>query len=107
MKELAIHTGPESCAFARKGIGEALTGESASRVSSRENLTLLRGASALRASEGQHRAYRFREIRQDPARSETPGAHRSATHGNREIPRLTTVVGTVVRAVNPEGARRR
>ena len=33
---LATHTGPESCAAARKGGGEALTGERAGRVLSRE-----------------------------------------------------------------------
>ncbi len=33
---LASHIGPESCAGVRKGTGEALTGESAGRVLSRE-----------------------------------------------------------------------
>ena len=33
----ATHGGPESCAGARKGVGEALTGAQAGRVSSREN----------------------------------------------------------------------
>ena len=33
---LASHIGPESCAGGRKGAGEALTGESAGRVLSRE-----------------------------------------------------------------------
>ena len=33
---LAIHGGPESCAVAREGGGEALTGVRAGRVSSRE-----------------------------------------------------------------------
>ena len=33
---LATHTGPESCGAARKGGGEALTGERAGRVLSRE-----------------------------------------------------------------------
>ena len=33
---LAIHIGPESCAGIRKGIGEALTGESAGWVLSPE-----------------------------------------------------------------------
>ena len=34
---LANHIGPESCTGARKGAGEALTGESAGRVLSRES----------------------------------------------------------------------
>jgi len=33
---VAIHTGPESCTFVRKGEGEALTGERAGQVLSRE-----------------------------------------------------------------------
>jgi hypothetical protein len=33
---LATHDGPESCAGARKGVGEALTGGNAGRVLSRE-----------------------------------------------------------------------
>jgi RNA-directed DNA polymerase len=33
---LAIHTGPESCAHIREGVGEALTGVRAGRVLSRE-----------------------------------------------------------------------
>jgi len=34
---VVVHTGPESCAGAREGEGEALTGESAGRVLSRES----------------------------------------------------------------------
>ena len=34
---IASHIGPESCAFVRKNKGEALTGERAGRVWSREN----------------------------------------------------------------------
>ena len=33
---LANHGGPESCVGARKGVGEALTGEGTGEVSSRE-----------------------------------------------------------------------
>ena len=35
---LANHTGPESCVYNRKVMGEALTGESAGRVLSRERM---------------------------------------------------------------------
>lgn len=104
---IASHSGPESCAGDREGAGEALTGEGVSRVLSREILTMLRGATAVRASERPHWAYRYREVRPDPARSETPSAHRSISRGRREIPRLATADGAVVRAENPQGARRR
>lgn len=43
---VAHHTGPESCAGIRKGVGEALTGGGAGRASSRETL-LNRGADVL------------------------------------------------------------
>ena len=35
---VASHIGPESCVCCRKAVGEALTGESAGRVLSRERL---------------------------------------------------------------------
>ena len=104
---LANHSGPESCTCIRKAAGEALTGERASRVLSRENLTTLRSASAVTACEGQHRTYRKREVRTDSARSETSGAHRNTSYGNREIPRPTSKDGSEVRAENPKGVRRR
>jgi hypothetical protein len=44
---LANHAGSESCGVAREGGCEALTGEGAGRVFSRENL-LLRDADAVR-----------------------------------------------------------
>ena len=106
-KGVANHLGPESCVGVRKGEGEVLTGESASRVLSRETVTRLRGASAVMTSEGQHRAGRHRETRPDPARSETPCAHGSISRGNREVLRLATGDGLVVRAVNLQRARRR
>jgi hypothetical protein len=106
-KGVANHLGPESCVGVRKGVGEVLTGERASRVLSREIVTLLRGASAVMPSEGQHRADRHRKGSPDPARSETPCAHGSISHGNREALRLATGDGPVVRVVNPEGVRRR
>jgi hypothetical protein len=106
-KGVANHLGPESCAGARKDAGEVLTGEGVSRVLSREIVTSLRGASAVTSSEGQHWAGRHREGSPDPARSETPCAHGSFSHGNREILRLATGDGPMVRVVNPQGVRRR
>ena len=50
---LASHDGPESCGGAREGGGEALTGERAGRVLSREKL-IVRGADAVEKSGRQH-----------------------------------------------------
>ena len=41
---LATHTDPESCVYARKGTGEALTGEVWAGLLSRERCCKLRGA---------------------------------------------------------------
>ncbi len=48
---LASHTGPESCACIREGVGEALTGEHAGRPLSRESY-LTSGADAVDRAEG-------------------------------------------------------
>jgi hypothetical protein len=50
---VAAHNGPESCGVAREGGVEALTGETAGWVLSREMLTL-RGADAVEKSGRQH-----------------------------------------------------
>jgi len=84
-----------------------LTGEGVSRVLSREIRTTLRGATAVTESERRDWAYRYREVRPDPARSKAPSAHRSISCGKREIPRLARADGAVVRAENPQGATRR
>jgi hypothetical protein len=83
-KGLAAHTGPESCVAAREGRGEALTGVRAGRVFSRER-TFLRGADAVRRSGRPHLKHRQREMRQDPARSETPCMCGNTSRENREI----------------------
>ncbi len=83
----ATHTGPESCAVDREVWGEALTGECAGRVLSREIIGQLRGADVVEIGGRPHRSRRHRETREDPARSETPSTHASTSHGNREIPR--------------------
>ena len=82
---LATHTGPESCGAARKGGVEALTGERAGRVFSRERNSL-RDADAVRRSGRPHPVHRYREVRRSPARSETPCTYGNTSHGNREIP---------------------
>jgi hypothetical protein len=83
--EVATHIGPESCGAARKGGVEALTGERAGRVFSRVR-NLLRDADAVRRSGRLHRVHRYREVRQSPARSETPSTYGDTSRGNREIP---------------------
>ena len=84
---LANHAGPESCGAAREGGGEALTGEGAGRVYSREK-DLLRDADAVRRSGRPHRVHRYREVCQSPARSETPCTCADTSRGNREVPGL-------------------
>jgi hypothetical protein len=81
---LASHDGPESCAGAREGVGEALTGEHAGRVSSREKL-FIQGADAVEISGRQHGGVRKGEHRTGPARSKTSCTHGRRLLGNREI----------------------
>ena len=93
-KGLATHTGPESCGAARKSSGEALTGVRAGRVLSRER-TFLRGADAVGESGRLHPAHRYREMRRDPARSQTPCTYGNTSLGSREIPWLPRAAGRV------------
>ena len=104
-KGLATHTGPESCGAARKGGVEALTGERAGRVFSRES-TVLRDADAIRRGGRQHPAYRYREVCQSPARSETPSTYGSTLHGNREVPGLPRAATARGRIGKSKDARR-
>jgi hypothetical protein len=83
--DLATHIGPESCGAARKGSVEALTGERAGRVFSRVR-DFLRDADAVGESGRPHLMRRYREVRQSPARSETPCTYVDTSRGNREIP---------------------
>jgi len=96
---LAIHTGPESCGAARKGGVEALTGVRAGRVSSRESKSL-RGADAVRRSGRHNRAPRYREMRSDPARSQTPCTYGDTSHENREIPCSPGAAGRVGKSMD-------
>jgi hypothetical protein len=61
---LASHTGPESCVYTRKGIGEALTGEVRAGLLSRERYSKLWGADAVHKSGRQHSDERTWEVRQ-------------------------------------------
>jgi len=103
---VASHTAPESCAVARKGRGEALTGVRAGRVLSRESYGPLRGADAVETGGRPHRGRRQRETHADPARSETPSTHGSTSHGNREIPRPPAARGAAGRAGKSKDIRR-
>jgi|SRR5688572_6539173 RNA-directed DNA polymerase len=102
-KGVATHTGPESCAVARKGEGEALTGGRAGQVLSREMYGprrepwSLRGADAVEEGGRPHLPCRHRKTRWDPARSKTLRTHRHISHGNREIRRVpvTGVAGRI------------
>jgi len=91
--EEGLTTPPESCAGVRKEMGVAVTGVDVSWVLSREidpnTSGCLRSQDRRGATSG---VPLDREVRSDPARSETPCAHRSTSRGRREIPWLATVV---------------
>lgn len=65
---LASRAGPESCVAVREVSDEALTGDRAGRVLSRER-GFVRDADALPLSGRQHRIRRNREAGSSPARS--------------------------------------
>jgi hypothetical protein len=108
----ASHAVPESCVVAREGRGEALTGEGAGRVSSRERHALVREHEAFRGADAvgergrPHGEDRHGEIHADPARSETPCTHRSTLLGSREISRSPSEVLAEGRIGKPKGVRR-
>jgi len=104
-KGLAAHTGPESCVAAREGSDEALTGVRAGRVFSRES-NFLRGADAVRRSGRQHSTHRPREMRRDPARSETPCMCGNTSRENREILCPPAADGAAGRIGKSKDARR-
>ena len=92
VKGLANRDGPESCAGARKGDDEALTGERAGRVLSRE-IDLDRDADPVGERGRPQSTRRYGKARRYPARSETPGMHGSNLRENREILRPPTKRG--------------
>jgi hypothetical protein len=108
----ASHTGPESCVVAREGQGEALTGEAAGRVCSREIHALgreseaFRGADAVEDCGRQDRVCRQGEMHTDPARSETPSTQRITSRGNREISRSSVEKFSADRIGKSKDARR-
>ena len=117
-KGVASHVGPESCVDVREDIGEALTGESAGRVLSLENV-ILRNADAVSSGGRQQRSIRLCEDRSHSAWSQTPRTHRSISQGRQSLPfGSREISGSTsamegdpsmfrVRAANPKGATRR
>jgi hypothetical protein len=103
---LATHAGPESCGGARKRTAEALTGVRAGRVFSRER-NFLRGADAVRRSGRRHSLHRYREMRRDPARSQTLCTYGNTSRENREIPCLPAVAEVAGRVGKSIDVRRR
>ena len=69
---VATHGGPESCAVACEGGGEALTGVRAGWDGEPRN-QWVRGADAVTEGGRPHRRQRYRELLVDPARSMEPG----------------------------------
>lgn len=81
VEDLANHDDPESCVGTREGAGEALTGEHAGRVLSREML-MVQGADAVEKSGKQHETTRH-------------GKRRPALRGLRPLARVeATCTGT-------------
>lgn len=103
---LAIHAGPESCAFIRKDGGEALTGEHTGRVWSRER-GLNGSADPVQLRGRPYRARRYGKRRKDSPRSETPRMCGSSLHGTRESLHPALCGSRRVRAENPKGGTRR
>jgi hypothetical protein len=103
---VANHSDPESCAVARKGTGEALTGARPGWPLSRENVDSFRGADALAGSGRPHSARRHSETRWDLARPETPCTVGNIPHGNREVPRLSVAEGAADRIGKSKDTRR-
>ena len=113
---IASHVGPESCGDDCKVVIEALTGESAGRVLSLENV-IFWGADAVLSGGRPQRPIHPREDRPHPTWSQTPRTHRSISlgrpkgdlrlpFGSREIPGSAWAVAQA-HAVNPKGVRRR
>jgi len=82
---LAIHGGPESCAVAREGGGEALTGVHVGRaIEPRKNLTS--GCRRFQICGRQYRRQRYRKLLSGPARSKNPCMRGVSMRENREVP---------------------
>jgi RNA-directed DNA polymerase len=87
VKGLANRDGPESCVEWSNPPGEALTGERAGWVLSREMINV-RDADPVRRRGRPQPMFRFGKGHWYPARSETPGMYGNNLRENREILRL-------------------
>ena len=97
---IASHIGPESCAFVRKNKGEALTGERAGRVWSREDPRVQGVDAVLRVEGNMERIDSARFV--STLRGQRPrSTYGNTSHGNREIPYLTLRENSEVRSGNP------
>jgi RNA-directed DNA polymerase len=81
---VATHDDPESCAGAREGGGEALTGARAGQVTEPRNVQSM-GADAVKRGGRQHVGHRQREMPAGPARSKTLCTCGISARENREI----------------------
>ncbi len=91
----AIHIGPESCAGAREGLGEALTGGRIGQPLSRESFLFWVPTQCIL-----RKATRPDAPSRAPGRSgvvRDPGMCRRSLNGNREVSRVTACACTSVR----------
>src|SRR5262245_54473782 len=84
---VAIHIGPESCAVAREGLGEALTGERI-RPAIEPRKSPILGADTVHMVEG-NTSERVIASAGRPGVVKDPGMCRRSLRGNREISRST------------------
>ena len=104
---VASHTGPEPCADAREGMGEASVGVRAGRVLSRESSAQIGVPTPSRRPEGNTGRAASARPAPDPARSKTSCTPGNSPHRNWETPAPARAKGARTRVVNPHGARRR
>ena len=95
---LATHLGPESCAGAREGTGEALARVRIGRLLSSE-ITVLGCRPRWLDGKATRCVALRRELRMGPTESKTPRMCGNSMHENREIPREPAVEGWAGRLV--------
>ena len=83
---VATHDDPEPCVGVRKDVDEASVGARAGRAIEPRNHGI-RGADVVYGNGRQYRQQRYRELLEDPARSENHGMHGTSMRENREVPR--------------------
>ncbi len=75
---------PSHAEFPARGVSKRWQGVRADRVLSRER-RFLRDTDAVGRRGRHHRTHRYREMRLDPARPETPCTYGNTSHENREV----------------------